>query len=443
MVRITNNMMVTNTIRNINAAANRLNEATERVSTQLKIALPSDDPVVATKTIKYRDYVAKIKQYESNASAASSWQTTTDDALSELYDYVAAVKDDISSAASASATTSDWSDIKADVTTNLAGIVQVMNADYGGRYIFGGYDVSQEPYALVERMPTDVTATQGSYTAGNLMINDNELAASSGYSVGVAVSGGTYTATMTDSSGVTYAGTTTSSTGDIELKDTSGATVATLSAPSAGYAAGDGFTFTATACTAVTYKGQYLSTIMAGDVDDATVSDLYSGNTYTDDGTNESIKYDLGYGADVIVNTEGQDVVGDSTGNLFNTITKLMLALNGDTSTGATYKSYDAGSGTVTTNTIDNIDDLLADMTTDIDRLATAQATLGSRQTYVTNVKDRLANDETNYTTLLSDTIDVDVSAATIEQSSAETVYEAALSVGAKAISKTLVDYMA
>ena len=102
-MRITNNMIVTNTIRNINASANRLNEASERMSTELKISLPSDDPVVATTTIKYRDYVAKIEEYQSNASAASSWQKTTDDALGELYDYVAAIKDDISSAVTAEA----------------------------------------------------------------------------------------------------------------------------------------------------------------------------------------------------------------------------------------------------------------------------------------------------------------------------------------------------
>lgn len=532
-MRITNNMMVESTIRNINAAANRLNEATERVSTELKISLPSDDPVVATKTIKYRDYVAKIEQYQSNANAASAWQSTTDDALNELYDYVAKIKDNISSAATASATTSDWSNIKEEVKTYLEGIVQVMNADYGGRYIFGGYTTDEEPYALVKRMATEVTVTGGTstYDSGNLMIADNDLNTGE-YTVSVSASGAAYTVTMTNGTD-TYTGTTDSATGTVTLTNSAGATVATLTAPTGGYTNGDAFQFTAAECVAVTFKGEYVSTIMSNTTSDADILAMYSGNTYYDNGNNESITYDLGYGASVTVNTEGQDVVGDASSNLFGTISKLLLALSAkDTTNGTTYKTYAGASvasisgviggytaaslsvsdgltlgnysvsiaangsnfnvnltdtdgttyttmvagtedatftvngetvtltaptsgyaagdgftftagGTVKTGTVDDIDDLLADIQTDIDRLVTAQATLGSRETYVAHVSDRLANDYTNYSTLLSDTIDVDTSEAAVKQTTAETVYEAALAVGAKAISKTLVDFMA
>lgn len=437
-MRITNNMMVTTTIRNINAAASRLNEASERVSTELKISLPSDDPVVATKTIKYRDYVAKIEEYQSNASAADSWMGTTDDALSELYDYVADIKDDISKACTAAATTSDWAKIKEEVMAYLEGIVQVMNADYGGRYIFGGFSVSEAPYELVERMATNISSTD--YDAGDLSLASDLTAGS--YTMTITQSGGTYTVTMTDGTN-TYTGTTDSSTGTVELKTADGQVTATLTAPAGGFAAAS-FTFDATECVAVKYKGQYLSTVLSDSVDAATMQTMYAGNTYVDSGSDQSINYDLGYGADVTVNTEGQDVVGDSTANLFNTLTKLLLALSAsDTTSGTTYKIYDAGTDTVTTGSIGEIDELLDDINADIERLTTAQASLGAREKYVANVSERLANDYTNYTTLLSDTIDIDVSAALVEQATAETVYEAALSVGAKAISKTLVDYMA
>jgi flagellar hook-associated protein 3 FlgL len=232
-------------------------------------------------------------------------------------------------------------------------------------------------------------------------------------------------------------------TGTVELKTANGKVMATLTAPAGGFTTAT-FTFAAAECVAVKFKGQYLSTVLADSVDTATMEAMYDGNTYVDSGGDESIKYNLGYGADVIVNTEGQNVVGDSSANLFNTITKLMLALSADdTTSGMTYQIYDAATGSVTTQSIGAIDELLDDIQADIDRLAVAQTTLGARMTYVDNVSDRLANDYTNYKTLLSDTIDVDVSQATIEQSSAETVYEAALAVGAKAISKTLVDYMA
>jgi flagellar hook-associated protein 3 FlgL len=137
-MRITNNMMLTSTLRNINDAALRLNEANERVASEKKISLPSDDPVVATRAIKYRDYVAKIEQYQSNVDDVSSWQKVTDDALSDLNDVVTQLRTYVVQASSDTLSDSDLSDIKTEVEQLMQQALDDMNASYGGRYIFGG-----------------------------------------------------------------------------------------------------------------------------------------------------------------------------------------------------------------------------------------------------------------------------------------------------------------
>lgn len=434
-MRITNNMMVTNTIRNVNAAANRLNEASERVASEMKIDLPSDDPVVATQTIKYRDYLAKIEQYKSNASAASSWQKMTDSSLQDLADIIGDLQKKTTQAANGTLSDSDLADIKAEIESNLGEIIQLMNADYGGRHIFGGYSTDEEPYALEEKsMAGKVSAASGSYNDSNIGISSDLPAGT--YSVNVAYSDGKYTITMKCGDS-TYTGTTTSGGGTVRLTDASGKLGATLTAPAGGFSGGDAFTVPVSTAKVVTFKGKCLGTVCDGNYSDAAIAALYSGNTYIDNGTDESINYNIGYDAEIGVNTEGQDVIGDGTGNLFNTLSKLIMALNGET----TYKSYDAKTGKVTSGTLD-FGSLLSDLSTDLNRVTTAQATLGARMNYVNRVSERLDGDKGNYTELLSDTIDVDPSEASIEQSSANVVYQAALSVGAKAISKSLVDYM-
>ncbi len=347
-MRITNNMMITNTIRNINSAANRLNDAEERVSSEKKISLPSDDPVVATRAIKYRNYVDTIAQYQTNVSDVQSWQSVTDSALSDLSDVITQVRTLTVKASSDTMTDSDKADIATQISALRDQAIDIMNTTYGGRYVFGGYNTSEAPYELTS---TDVGDT-------------------------------------------------------------------------------------------VTFKGQYLSLggVVSADDDDDDIVTFCSDNASNAYSTSaaQSINYNIGYDSEVTVNTEGQNVVGEGSGNLFDTFSKLLLALNGDTS----YKAYDSTTGTVTTNTISNISDLLTDLDANEDMVTTAQAALGASESHVSQVSDRLANDYTTYTTLMSDNEDVDVSKATIEESSAETVYEAALSVGAKAISKTLVDYM-
>jgi len=349
-MRITNNMMAASTIKNINNAATRLNTAQAKMSSQQKIQLPSDDPVVATRAIKYRNYVATVEQYQKNVDDVTSWQEVTDSALNNLGDVIQSVRELTVKAASDTLSDTDRAAIKTEVEELQKQAVQMMNTSYAGRYVFGGYSTGEEPYKLV-------TTDLGS---------------------------------------------------------------------------------------AVTFKGQYLSVgaaISAG-TDDADIAAFYTNNAnklYESTGA-QSIQYNIGFNAKTTINMEGQDVTGSTGGNLFDTFSKLLLALDGETS----YKTADTSTdpATVVTNSL-SITGLLDDLDTDQNRLLTAQAVLGARMKYVSQVADRLNTDYSTYSTLMSNNEDVDVSEASIEVSSAEYVYQASLTVGAKVITKTLVDYIA
>lgn len=361
-MRITNNMIVANTIKNLNNSASRVNEAQERVSTEKKISLPSDDPIIATRAIKYRSYVDTIEQYQKNTDDVTSWQSTTDGALSDLSDIMGQVRTLVVKASSDTLSDSDLSAIKEQISELQQNAIDVMNTSYGGRYIFGGYSTGDAPYAL-------------------------------------------------ESTGLT---------------DSNGDSIST-----------------------VTFKGNYLS---LGGVVDSSVSDsdienfcnTNAGDIYSTAST-QSIKVNVGFDTDVTVNVEGQNVVGEGAGNLFDTFSKILLALGGATS----YKSATVDTSTspaattVTENAISDVSDFLTDIDNNLTQISTAQSALGASMKNVSMIADRLDNAYTTYTTLMSNNEDVDISKATIESSSAEAVYEASLAVGAKAISKTLVDYLA
>ena len=157
--------------------------------------------------------------------------------------------------------------------------------------------------------------------------------------------------------------------------------------------------------------------------------------------SDQSITYNVGFSSEVTVNVEGQDVTGEGTDNLFDTVEKLLLALNGDT----TYKSAtidSSGKVTVTTNTLD-ISDLIDELGDALDRVTDAQGTLGARMDGLSDISDSLDDAYEAYNSLLTDNENVDTATATTELSSAEYTYEAALAVGAKVISKSLIDYIA
>jgi len=167
----------------------------------------------------------------------------------------------------------------------------------------------------------------------------------------------------------------------------------------------------------------------------------YQALASADDASDQDINYNVGFSTEVTVNTEGQDVTGEGTTTIFNTIQKLLLALNGDTS----YKTASmdsSGNVTVTTNELD-ISDLIDELTDSLGVVTSAQTSLGVQMEYTTTVSNRLDDAYSAYSTLMTDNENIDTAVAATELTSAEYTYEAALAVGAKVISKSLIDYIA
>ncbi|CQR71979.1 Flagellar hook-associated protein 3 [Sporomusa ovata DSM 2662] len=173
----------------------------------------------------------------------------------------------------------------------------------------------------------------------------------------------------------------------------------------------------------------------------AAAKTTYQTLTSADNANAQSINYNVGFGSEVTVNIEGQDITGEGNSSIFNTIQKLLLALNGDT----TYKTAtmdSSGNVTVTTNSLD-ISDLIDELSTALSKVTKAQGTLGVRMNQLSSISDRLDDAYEAYSSLMTDNENIDTAAAATELTSAEYTYEAALAVGAKVISKSLIDYIA
>ena len=361
MMRITNSMMTQSVIRNINDNMHRLNEAQQETSTGLEIQEASDDPIAATKSLQYRSVIAKIEQYQSNATDATSWMEVTEDTLESLTDTVQQIRDLTSEASSDVLDDTQLEAISAEVSELKNTVLELLNTQYADRYIFGGYATAEKPY-------TETTATY-----------------------------------------------TDAATGDTTTLST------------------------------ISFKDGYLSLggVVSTSVDSTALLALYNANSsdiYSSTGSQE-ITYNTGYSSQTAVNAEGQDVTGTGTGNLFDTIDKLLLGLEGETS----YQSVtvDATTGVASVATTEfTMDELLDEIDANLAKISTATSDLGARMNYVETCTSRLASDYTTYTGLLSENIDSDISVATTEYATAQTIYDASLAVGAKVITKSLVDYL-
>lgn len=459
-MRITNSMMVQSTLRNINNNLSKLSKLQAQASSQSKIQVPSDDPVVAARSLKLKSCLADIEQKQKNAEDAASWMDYSDSALDEIDDILATIRELTVEAANGTLNDDDKSKIATEIEELKNGIIDIANSTYAGRYIFAGYSTDEAPFEIVSTTIGDMVTYNGKYLSLGGVISasasDSDIeafymdnmdkisgqpeltsanfesftATSPALDFTIILDGVSQTISLTD--GTTYDIDTLvtelqskintafpSGTGEpdplIQVSEDDGKIVLTVQ------------------------DGSSIS-ISSGTLD---VSEMgFSDGMMSSEGDSEEILYKLGTNNWVAVNVEGSDIFGEGEDSLFNTLAKLELALSGETQ----YKTatYDEGPPAgVGIETYDlDISSLLDDLDEDINRLETARADLGSRASYVELTQNRLEDNYTTYSELLSKNDDVDLAEVSVSLASAQVTYSAALSAGAKVIQNTLLDFL-
>ena len=73
-MRITNQMITGNSLRNMQKSMSAVNKTTQQMTTGKKISQASEDPVIAIRALKLRTTVNQLQQYkEKNIPDATSW----------------------------------------------------------------------------------------------------------------------------------------------------------------------------------------------------------------------------------------------------------------------------------------------------------------------------------------------------------------------------------
>lgn len=143
-MRITNNMIIANMVRNISNNLQRENKYQTQLSTGKKISVPSDDPVVAARALKLRTDVSKIEQYKKNISDAQSWLSATDEALASIGKVLQTAREKMVQAANGTNTVEETQAIGDEIKQLRTQVIHLSNSTYSGRYIFSGFKTDQK-----------------------------------------------------------------------------------------------------------------------------------------------------------------------------------------------------------------------------------------------------------------------------------------------------------
>lgn len=146
MVRVTQSMLSTNMLRNLNSSYSKMSKYQDMLTSGRKFTRPSDDPVAAVKGMNYRVQLDKVQQYQRNMNEAESWLDTTDSALDQIGTTLNRVKELIVQAANDTNTPDDRKKIQQEIDQIREQILDVGNTQLGGKYIFAGTKTQTRPF---------------------------------------------------------------------------------------------------------------------------------------------------------------------------------------------------------------------------------------------------------------------------------------------------------
>lgn len=186
IMRVTNKMIMNNSASNINSAKEVVNTRNKQMTSQKRIDKPSDDPVIAVRSLRLATTLSQVSQYYSkNIPDANQWLDITETALININD----VATDCKTICVGGSTDSynSQSDRKT-MLTQLESLQKALfaegNADYANRTVFTGYrtnsnltfteDETQTKYRINQTLSVEDLMEEHRYYSGNVVVPTTE-----------------------------------------------------------------------------------------------------------------------------------------------------------------------------------------------------------------------------------------------------------------------------
>jgi flagellar hook-associated protein 3 FlgL len=144
-LRITNNMLSNNLLRNLEAAQGRMDQLQNRMSSGKRISKPSDNPSGIENAMRIKGNITAVEQWKLNASEGLAYMNNVDSTMQDISSMLQRARELAIQGANGSLTTEDKTKVSNEVEQILEQIKQLANTKMGSKYLFGG-TANVKPY---------------------------------------------------------------------------------------------------------------------------------------------------------------------------------------------------------------------------------------------------------------------------------------------------------
>lgn len=142
-MRITNNMILSNTKGNINSNKLLVDKYNTQMTTQKKISKASENPVIAIRSLRLSTTMSQINQFaDNNIPDAVAWMNVTENALTNMKDILTDIRTHCVNGSTDTLTSDDRQTILDALKSLSEQVYSEGNAEYAGKSVFTGYRTS-------------------------------------------------------------------------------------------------------------------------------------------------------------------------------------------------------------------------------------------------------------------------------------------------------------
>ena len=147
-MRIRNNIMTNNYLRNLNNNLKQLGKYQNQLSTGKEVSRPSDNPVLVSKIMDLKNNISQNQQYNKNIDDTIGWVRTQDGALNNISLTLNRVRDLIVYGSNGSLSKIDRQAISDELKMKTRELVDTLNTNFDGRYVFSGQKTLTKPFSI-------------------------------------------------------------------------------------------------------------------------------------------------------------------------------------------------------------------------------------------------------------------------------------------------------
>lgn len=131
---------------NLNKNSSKVFKYQEQLSSLEQVSRPSDDPLKVSKIIDLKNEIKQNAQYKTTINDAIDFTNVQDSALANATNSLQRIHTLTQQAANGTYNTQDRQAIKTEIQNEVETMMDSLNTNFGGRYVFAGQNSTTKPF---------------------------------------------------------------------------------------------------------------------------------------------------------------------------------------------------------------------------------------------------------------------------------------------------------